>query len=390
MYYETWARHERSGPKSPHRQDFCDASVRSLLAGHAARRSVMGRMLATFVPRFYGKGNEEIFASQLSEDEARFVVARQSRCSSWAELCERAAAKPRSMEEWHATPFGRACQAIGARDIPALAEIIDAHPELLEPADPPERPDSLVRNALLFERREESAEARRMTEFLLSRGADVADALSSILIHQMHLNVGTDEIAYWLDRGADPEWMPPNGISVLEHALLRYWNGAAVDLIAKRVVPPRAFWIAAGLGDVEGTLSYLDRNGRPTDAARRSRPDFTAAGPAALPCAPDASDDEILWEAFLIAGLNDRMAVLDAFLTRGFDIDAMPWGQTLLHLAVGNAKADLVEHLVLRGADLELKGWHPASSARELAEWRYQGDPNDPAVKRIYELLRPR
>ena len=66
-----------------------------------------------------------------------------------------------------------------------------------------------------------------------------------------------------LDLGADPDWIPPNGYSVLEHVIWRCWNGEVVDLIAARVKPREAFWIAAGLGDATAVKRYVDENACP-------------------------------------------------------------------------------------------------------------------------------
>ena len=43
-----------------------------------------------------------------------------------------------------------------------------------------------------------------------------------------------DVVRALIHQGADPNWVAPNGIPVLEHALLRYWNGAAVDVMHPR------------------------------------------------------------------------------------------------------------------------------------------------------------
>jgi hypothetical protein len=130
---------------------------------------------------------------------------------------------------------------------------------------------------------------------------------------------------------------------------MRYWNPEPVDLIASHVKPRRAFWIAAGLGDVEGTLQFIDKDGKPTDAARGDRPDLILVG-LGSPCRPDAADLEILWEAFMIAGFNQRLAVIDALLATGFPIDCDCWGSTLLQWAQGNQKNVLGDHLLKRGA----------------------------------------
>lgn len=163
-------------------------------------------------------------------------------------------------------------------------------------------------------------------------------------IHRM-----PEDVAYLLDRGADPNWLPPDGVPVLEHALLNYWNPEAVDLIARRVTPRKAFWIAAGLGDVPTMLSFLDRNGKPTPEARANRPDSTLVFTGS-PCRPDADDLEIIWEAFAVAGFNQRLNAIDALLERGFPIDYSQWGSTLLSWAEGNGIAILADHLKKRGA----------------------------------------
>ena len=112
-YYEVWDRHLRGGAHGLHTAEFYDLRVRSILAGHRARRGVTGQMIATFVPRFYGKRNDEIFAATLTEDEARLVVTREARCSTWAELCDRAAAAPHARTE----PLRSASDAREARDL---------------------------------------------------------------------------------------------------------------------------------------------------------------------------------------------------------------------------------------------------------------------------------
>ena len=180
--------------------------------------------------------------------------------------------------------------------------------------------------------------------------------------------------------------MPPNGITVLEHGIIGYWNGQAVDLIARRVTPRKAFWIAAGLGDARGVARYFRRDGTLAPAAHAHRPDFNAVGPGAWPMLPDADDMEIMWEAFFLAGLNERFDVLDVLLDRGFPIDYVYCGSTLLHFAVGNAFDALVEFLVRRGANLELKGFMPTATARELAESHFKMDPSRPGMRRILEL----
>ena len=106
-----------------------------------------------------------------------------------------------------------------------------------------------------------------------------------------------------------------------------------------------------------------------------------------LPSNPTADDQEIVWEAFLIAAFNQRFAVLDVLLDRGFPIDYIGWGQT--DPAPGGrrtAGVPLVEYLVKRGANVDLKGWRPHISARELAEQHFLNPHGLPNAQRILEL----
>ena len=84
-----------------------------------------------------------------------------------------------------------------------------------------------------------------------------------------------------LDRGADPDWVPPNGYSVLEHVIWRCWNGEVVDLIARRVKPRQGFWISAGLGDAEAVKRYFDKDG---DADGRGTAVTGPTSPRSGPC----------------------------------------------------------------------------------------------------------
>jgi hypothetical protein len=81
---------QRMAPHSyrPHDREFYESSARSLIAQHRNGRAYAGRSLAASVPRFYGKTVAEVFASSVSEDDARLTVARQNGCASWETLME--------------------------------------------------------------------------------------------------------------------------------------------------------------------------------------------------------------------------------------------------------------------------------------------------------------
>lgn len=295
-FLETLDRHDRAGPLSQsYRRDHYQMQMQQLMRAHAAKRPYVARGLAAFVPRFYGRTDAEIFAASVNEDDAKLVVARMQRFLSWDALIHHADNRPRDRE--------------GPREARENAV-----------------PVSFMRS--------------------VAPNADVV-TLNRALLRGIH--VKTEDVAFLLERGADPEWLPPSGVPVLEHALMNYWNPEAVDLIARCVTPRKAFWISAGLGDVEGMLAFLDSNGKPGAAARQNRPDFLLVG-FNMPCRPDADDLEILWEAFTIAGFNQRLTAIDALLDRGFPIDYAEWGSTLLQWTEGNRITLLADHLLNRGA----------------------------------------
>lgn len=192
-----------------------------------------------------------------------------------------------------------------------------------------------------------------------------------------------------LDRGADPDWLPPNGIPILEHAIARFRNPAAVDVLAARVTPRRALWIAAGLGDVAGVKRFIAGKGRITPAGRLNRPDLVAMGlhQGHLPPHHDADDLEIMYEAFQIAGWNQRWATMDALLDAGFPIDYSPFGWPLHREAVGNLMVPLAEYLVRRGADLD-RDWPGHGSARAAARGhvRHLHDPTTDDVRQLLTI----
>ncbi len=368
-------------------RDFLDESVRGLLARHRNWRIVAARQLAAYVPQFYGMRLDDVFVSVVTEDDARLAVARGYGYPSWEVLLERCEAEgPRQVDDWEVHPLALASQAMEAGDLEALERVVQAHPELLHPTDyEVAKGGSLLRTAIHHERILGRAATRPIMDWLAAQGLDLHLELNRQLCGRIHMKA--EKVRWLLDRGADPNWVAPNGIPVLEHALILYWNGEAVDLVAARATPRGALWISAGLGDVEGVRRSLDAKGKPKPVACRLRPDFDAVGPPGFgPQHGDADDEEVLMEAFVIAMVNGRTAVLEYMASRGFPLDSLVYGNPVIQVAVGNAWAPVVECLVRCGADLDLRGWHPRSSAREIARELFESAPDHPGRRRIVEL----
>jgi hypothetical protein len=351
-YFETWDKHDKTGPRyQGYGRDYYDHRVRHVLSAHSRKNAYASQLLSSFVPRFYARSDEEIFQTTVTEADAQMAVARSQRFSTWSDLLKTLEGKPEpekvDLEGRFGKPYADVRNAMRERNLERLARLLDEHPEVVRTTIADTRFPTIPVAAIMLERDKGSREWKEITDLLASRGADIQLALNEMLLG--HIGMKCSEVEFLLDRGADPNWMPPNGVTVLEHAIMRYWNGEAVDVLTRLVKPPKSLWVASGIGDVPEVLNFISEDGTPTPAARQNRPDLTIVG-FETPCRPDASDLEILWEAFMIAGFNKRLTVLDALLDRGFPIDAAPWGSTLLSWAEGNRFTELAEHLVARGA----------------------------------------
>ena len=363
-----------------------DGYVRSFLAEHRDRRVWTGRAIAAYVPRFYGWRLDDIFASPITEDDARLAIARQWGCPSWQMLLERSSesAHRHVVRDWKSTASLHARNAMEASDLESLRRVVATHPELLHIDDRGGRLPTLLTTALAFEKTRGTEAMRPIIDWLASQGLDLQRTLNEQL--SGHIEKSPENVRWLLDRGADPNWVDPNEISVLEYALVNYWDGEAVDVLAARAKPRTALWISAGLGDLEGVRRSLDGRGRPTKEARRRRPPFHAAARGPVTQHPDPDDEEILVEAFLVAMLNGRTAVLEYMVLRGFPVNSMTYGVPMISFAVGNGWANIVECLVRCGADLDIKGWRPEQSAREMAREFLESTPKDTNRRRIAEL----
>ncbi|MBP6442703.1 MAG: hypothetical protein KA267_01640 [Gemmatimonadales bacterium] len=401
-YFEVLERH-RHAPRFNVADDGLarfEALAKNVVKRHERGDVIVARELAHFVPRFFARPLAEILAVPITLDEARLVVARRYRRASWEELIARGDDSRRRNDKdvWDrgSGPRARAGTAIQAHDVDALSAILDAHPELLTPSvSDREWRNTLGPLALRAERDATTPDARRITDLLAARGVDIQQELNELLLGWPQDGARTrdgllaETVQWCLDRGADPDWLPPNGIPIVEHALARFRNPAAVDVIAARVTPRRALWIAAGLGDVAGVKRFIAGKGRLTPEGRLNRPDPVAMGlhQGHLPPHHDADDLEIMYEAFQIAGWNQRWAAMDALLAAGFPIDHSPFQWPLLREAVGNLMVPLAEFLVRRGADLD-HDWPGHGSARATARGhvQYFHDPSSDDVRQLLAI----
>jgi hypothetical protein len=373
-----------------HPRRMYESRTRSLLASHREARAWAARAVAAYVPRYYGSTLEEVFASTVTEDEARLVVARQVGYSSWEELVRSSEEEEsiRERERAFQDPRRDAYDAIARADLDALQRLIASHPELLHPTEYERWTRGSLLGIALHHERVRGREAMvSIVEWLVAQGLGLRAELDRLLCAGPG-GMKADDLRWLLERGASPHYVAPTGIPVLEYALLRYGDADAVDLLAAHTRPRRALWIAAGLGDVDGVRRSLDAQGRPRREATRLRPDFSAARPWVMPVAqlPDADDEDLLVEAFVVAMLNGRIAVLEHLIARGFPLNTLRLEEPLVNFAIQSASDAVVETLVRCGADLDARGTLSGQSAREVARTIFENRPENAKLRRIVEL----
>lgn len=352
--------------------------ARSMLRGHQRRQVGAARLFAAYVPRFYGLSLEQVFATPATEEEAKLAWARHRGAIGWEEFIGQPLIEgPRDPDATVATPL------IDAGDLEGLKRFVAQRPELLRQGRTRPHKRWSLPLAILHKERILGREAMRpFIEWFAAEGIDLADEMGHLLCGRMKFPA--EDVRWLLDRGADPNWCAPNGIPLLEHALLIYWNREAVDLLAARARPRMALWIAAGLGDVEGVHRSLDAKGMPLPGAVALRPPFDAVGALGVVAHPEPDDEELLAETLFVAAINDRPQVIEYLASRGAPIDSRIYGGTLLSVAVGNAMADVVEVLVRAGADLDIPTGDSNGTPREMGRSFFR--PDDPARRRVAAL----
>lgn len=350
-----------------------------LLRGHQAQSPRAGRALAAYAPRFYGLPLAEVFKTTPTLEEAYLVEARTHGEPSWEALKERPDIESGPIPDCAA----ELRTAIASADLVGVQRVVYRHPDVL--TYPDIRAANLWRIGKLlvhYDRRMEPGRLSTITEWLATQGFDYQRELNLQLCGHMHMKAG--KVQWLLDRGADPNWVAPSGIPVLEHALILYWNGAAVDLVAARARPRQALWIAAGLGDVEGVKRSLDPKGRPTPAATELRPPFDSVGGPPHLSHPEPDAEELLAETLYVAASNGRTEVIEYLASRGAPLNSTILGGPLLGVAVGNGLAPVVEVMLKCGADLDIPTGDSNGTPREMGRSFFR--PNDPARRRVAEL----
>lgn len=165
-----------------------------------------------------------------------------------------------------------------------------------------------------------------------------------------------------LAAGADPAARADAGITPLESAAMHSSTEAADVLVAHGLHRP-SLWLAAAAGLLPDVQRWVATDGSLLADPGPYRPNWADVGrPAGAP--PTGDPAEIVGEALVFSALNGRRAVVDYLLDAGADIDARPYrNTTALHFAIQFQRAEIVRHLLDRGASVTIEDANHGSDA---------------------------
>jgi len=204
--------------------------------------------------------------------------------------------------------------------------------------------------------------------------------------------VRSDRVEYvrlLLDAGADPGTRT-DGTTPLENAIA-FGRTQMVDLLAEHGIIPAALWTYAACGRLDLVQACFDADSRlrPDAALPRPSPANFFPIPSRIPATDDP--EQIMAEAFAYACQHGRTEVVRWFLDRGQNPDVAPFlGYTGLHLATLHQRVEVVRLLLERGADPSIRGEIVPFDAEGLVAVFFAADRNDPVIRQLRELLKPR
>jgi len=282
--------------------------------------------------------------------------------------------------------FYPARAAIKAGDIDKLRELIAQDPSL--PTARSSRSHPTLLQCLALDAVDVSNKVE-MAKVLVDAGADIDGALGAAASMD---NVEVAELL--LDRGA-----AINGVgswSPLEETL--YWRNYKVrDLLLVRGASTHNLRIASGLGRLDLIESFFSNDGSLKPAAGKIDWPFGELEKSNLNCGIKTelqaeigawSDDpqDIINNAFLYACNNNQIDAARVLLEKGAQVNTIPPGfdfaGTGLHYAAHNGDRALLEFLLERGADVNIKDAKVGSTA---AGWADHG--GHPELKDYLEQL---
>lgn len=186
-----------------------------------------------------------------------------------------------------------------------------------------------------------------------------------------------------LAAGADPRARADADITPLESAAM-HGSTKAADVLVTHGLHRPSLWLAAATGQLDQVHEWVDSSGQLIAEAGPYRPDLADVG---HPPGPPTTDDpaELIAEALIFAGANNRMAIVDYLTAAGADINTgVRSNTTALHMAILFRNPDAVAGLLQRGADPTLRDDRHDSDAAGWARACINDNPNS---HRVAELL---
>jgi len=204
--------------------------------------------------------------------------------------------------------------------------------------------------------------------------------------------IRSDRVEYvrlLLGAGADPGTRT-NGITPLENAI-GAGSTQMVDLLAEQGIVPAALWTYAACGRLDLVRACFDADGRLRPDAALPRPNPADFFPIPPQNPPTDDPEQIMAEAFVHACQHGRTEVVRWFLDRGLNPDvAAYFGRTGLVWAVMYQKPEVVGLLMERGADPDRGEEHIPFGAEGLVAVLFATNRDDPVIRQLHELLKPR
>lgn len=181
---------------------------------------------------------------------------------------------------------------------------------------------------------------------LVEAGAELAEPLGAAASVDAR-----DVLLFLLDQGVPVDGVGP--WTPLDEAL--YWRHLELaSVLLGRGARARSLRAAAGLGDVEAVASYLTCDGLRADAGPIRSP-----FPDTVPHDRALVVQDILDNALVMAAQNGSTGCAALLLERGARVNAKPpgyhWAGAALHAAVWHGDRAMVEWLLARGADANLR-----------------------------------
>ncbi len=187
-----------------------------------------------------------------------------------------------------------------------------------------------------------------------------------------------------LEAGADPAATADAGITPLESAAL-HGSTRSADVLAGLGLHRPSLWLAAAAGQLHRVQEWVDPDGHLLRTPGPYRPNLADVGhPPGRSLTNQPA--EIIGEALVFAGANNRMDVVDYLTAGGTDIDARPYlDTTALHLAILFRNPEAVTGLLARGASRDILDSRHGSDALGWAHACLSDD--DAASRQIAEVL---